>query len=255
MNPLQLITLALKLIGILGVGQTALFEDTNDAFVMLNAMISTWNRKRWLIYALNDFALTADGSLSYSIGPSGRFNVARPDKIEGAYIRRLAPQSGPSTNTIDYPLMSIDSHEDYINISLKSLQSFPSAIFYDSAYPLGNIYVWPIPDSSYEIHILVKETLKQFADLTTNINLPPEYQEALIWNLAARLRPLYQLPPDPTIVAMAKGALSTIRGANAQIPTMSLPAGLSRNSGGSYQNHGVSGNTEGTFTLNETVLG
>jgi hypothetical protein len=60
------------------------------------------------------------------------------------------------------------------------------------------------------------------------MNLPPEYQEALMWNLAARLRPMYGMPPEPTIITQALRSLNVIRNANAQIPRLMLPSTVAR---------------------------
>lgn len=38
----SIINLALKMAGILGVGQTATAEDANDAFTVLNMMLAQW---------------------------------------------------------------------------------------------------------------------------------------------------------------------------------------------------------------------
>jgi hypothetical protein len=62
------------------------------------------------------------------------------------------------------------------------------------------------------------------------MNLPPEYQEALLYNLAARLRPMYGLPPEPTITSMAVTTLNVIRNANAQIPRLTIAPSLTRDS-------------------------
>ncbi len=251
MNPLQIIMLALRICGILGVGQSPLAQDTNDAFTILNTMIAGWNRKRWIVYHLVDVLCQSTGAQSYTVGTGMNFNVTRPDQIETAYVRQ---NYANSNEPVDFPLDILMAHEDYANISLKQLVSFPSLIFYDSGFPYGTLYVYPIASSLFEIHIIVKETLTQFTNLTTLINFPPEYQEALIWNLAARLRPMYQLPPDPTVVGVAKDALGIIRGANSQVPRLSMPAGLTRG-GGAWQSHGTGGIQEGTFTLNQTGLG
>lgn len=254
MTPLNIISLALKVSGVLSIGQSVSAEDENDCFNMLNMMLGQWNRKRWLIPYLIDVAYRADGSQSYSIGIGGQFNLQqRIDQIEYAYIRQLNPTNN-LTGQVDYPLDIIESHEDYASISLKKLISFPSSLFYDSGYPLGNIYVYPIPNSNFEIHIIIKSDLVAFVNLTSQIILPLEYQEPLVWNLAARLRPLFQLPPDPTVVSLAEAGLHTIRAANFQVPRLKMPAGLGRGRSG-WSSHGVGGIVEGIFTLNETVLG
>lgn len=221
---LDLITLALKDAGTLGVGQTPLPEDTNDAFTTLNGMLSLWQKKRWLVYHLVELTKTATGAQSYTVGPGGDFSITyRPDEIDYAFVRQLVP-SVP--NQVDYSVRILNSREDYSRITLKSMGPFPQAVWYDAAFPLGNLYFWPLPSTAYEMHIGVKEALQSFTNLTDSVNLPPEYVEAIRWNLGARLRPMYQLDPDPTITALAQASLDTIRSVNAQIPLLRMPSGL-----------------------------
>jgi hypothetical protein len=222
-TPNDLITLAFKDSGVFGIGQTPNAEDTNDAFNRVNMMLAQWQRKRWLIWHLVDTSLVSTGATSYSVGTGGDFNIPRPDKIESAFFRQinitpLAP---------DYPLEIIQAREDYNRITLKGLTAFPQYVFYDSGYPTGTLYPWPLPQANiYELHITTKAVLSQFTSLSQTIDLPPEYFAAIFYNLCARLRPAYGLAPDPTIVALARDALNVIRMANAQIPRLQMPDGL-----------------------------
>jgi len=221
----DIVMMSLRVSGIIGVGQDPLAEDTNTAFTMLNMMIAQWARKRWVIWHLKDVSKVSTGAQSYTVGTGGDFNTPRPDKIEGAYFRQLTGYP----NQVDFPLELIEAREDYSRISLKTLASFGQYVFYDSAYPLGSLYVWPIPSASiYEIHILVKEPLVAFADLDTAVAFPPEYEEPLYWNLAMRLRPAYQMPADPQVLMAAKASLNTIRVANSQIGRLTMPKALQR---------------------------
>jgi len=226
-TPADLITLALKKAGVLGLGQTPNAEDTNDSFDELNMMLAQWNRKRWLVYHLIDVAKLSTGAMTYTVGPGMDFDTPRPDKIQSAYI----VQQNVGVNPPSFPLEIIESREDYSRITLKNLTAFPNYLFYDSAYPIGVLYPWPIIQQSlYELHIVVKSQLSQFDYLSDQIVLPPEYKAAIVWNLAARLRPNYQMPMDPTVVGLAKDALNTIRSANTQISTLRMPAGLTSGS-------------------------
>ena len=222
MTPADLINLALIDSGVLGQGQTASGEDTNNAFTRLNMMISQWARKRYLLYDLVNVTKVSTGALSYTIGPGMDFNTPRPDRLEnGCFFRQLNAQNGLQ---VDYPLGLIQSQEDYNLIALKSMGTWPAVVFYDSAYPTGTIYVWPVPASGlYEIHLLVKVPLAQFTSLTQDINLPPEYQAAIHYNLCTRLRPAYQLAPDPSVTALAVDSLNVLRNANAQIQSLKMP--------------------------------
>lgn len=221
MTPNTLINLALKMTGVLGVGQTASAEDTNDSFSVLNMMLAQWQRKRWLIWHLVDVSCASTGAVSYTIGTGANFNVARPDRIESGFFRQTITAA---PNQVDYPMTLISSREEYNRIALKQLSTFPEYCFYDSAYPTGTLYFWPVPQASqFEMHLSLKEQLTQFTSLSQTINLPAEYQEAIMYNLAGRLRPMYQLPPDPTITSLAVASLDVVRGANAQIPTLTMP--------------------------------
>lgn len=225
-TPLDIINLALKKSGVLGVGQSALPEDVNDAYTDMNQMIAQWNRKRWMTYHLDDKSVVSTGALSYSIGPGGDINTARPDRVEAAYYRQIVTTTN---NNVDYPLQILESREDYSRITLKNLVSVPQFIFYDAASPLGLLYPYPLMQSGlYELHVIVKSQLAIFTSLTQDITFPPEYEAALMWNLAVRLRPSYQEPPDPSLTAFAIDALNTIRNANAQIPRLVMPGALRR---------------------------
>jgi len=222
----DIINFSLKAAGVLGVGQSALAEDNNDAFTALNGMLSIWQRKRWLIWHLTDNVLTSTGAQSYSVGLGGDFNVMRPDRLEAAFFRQFI---NSTPNQVDYQLEILESREDYNRIVLKTLPSLPRYIFYDADYPWGFVYPWPVPQAGvYQIHLSLKETLSQFTSPNQSIALPPEYEEALWTNLSIRLAPIYQFTVRPEVLGLAKAALATIRGANTQIPRLRMPTYLNR---------------------------
>lgn len=220
----DLITLSLKSAGIVGVGQTAMAEDANDACQMLNDMIAQWQRKRYLVYHLVEQSFTANGAQSYTVGPGGNFNVAeRPSIINAAFARQTV-SSNP--NQIDYPLDILPSRETYAQIALKSLQSFPQWAYYDAGYPTASFFVYPVITGQFDIHIIYPALLQQAVQLSDNITVPPEYREALRYNLTVRLAAGYGLAISPGVAALAKSSLQTMRTANAQIPTMGMPQAL-----------------------------
>lgn len=64
------------------------------------------------------------------------------------------------------------------------------------------------------------------SSLDSKTDMPPEYDEAMHYNLAIRICSMYQVPVNPSSVGLARAALNTIRRANAQVPTMRMPSGL-----------------------------
>lgn len=220
---LDLITLALKNAGVNGVGQAPSAEDTSDCLAALNGMLALWASKRWLVWHLLDLPLQSTGAASYTIGAGMQFNCDRPDRLEAAFVRM-----NPGTaNPVDYPLSIIQSREDWNSVGLKSWSGMPFGVFLDSGYPTGTVYFWPVPSTAYELHLSVKAPLITVTDLTVPLAVPPEYFEALLYNLAARVAIMYQLPQRQDVVALAVAGLATIRASNSQVPVLGMPPALS----------------------------
>ena len=235
---LDIITLALKTANVVGVGQTASAEDVNDSFRLLNMLLAQLQRRRYFVYQLQTTSKQATGAQSNTVGPTGDFNIPRPAKIESAYFRLLT--TGPQP--VDYPLEIIRAQEDYNKIGLKSLNAFPRYAFYDMAFPLGNLFVWPIPNNQYTIFISTMLQLQQFQTVNDTVVLPPEYAAALYWNLVPELWTFYGVTPDPTtearVVKKAAAALDIIEEANAQIPQLAIPSALKSPSAGWFNIYG-----------------
>lgn len=228
-NARDLITLSLKEAGITGVGQPASAEDSNDALTRLNWMIAQWRQKRWMVFRLNTIGFTSTGVLSYTVGPGGNYDTGvnpRPPRVESAFLRQTVP-SFP--NQLDYPLEILTSREDYNRLPLKALNSFPQYIWYDNAFPLGNLFPWPVPEASlYSVFISFMDALLEVNSLNDVLVLPAEYFAALNTNLAVILRDAYDLPPKQVLIARARDALNVIKGANTQIARLTMPDGVTR---------------------------
>ncbi|MCP1173793.1 packaged DNA stabilization gp4 family protein [Ralstonia chuxiongensis] len=218
----DLLTLALKDIGALGIGQSIGPDDTADGLATLNMMLGEWQAERLSVYHLVDTAIPSTGAQSYTVGSGGNFNIQRPVRIEAAYARLNAG----SQSAIDYPVKLIDAREDYANIALKGLTSFPKWAFYDASYPMGNLLYYPVPNASFELHIVTMEVLPQFSAPGATISLPPQYVSAIRYNLGPYLAPSYQIEPLPSLVRRAANAKRIIKRMNAQIQAMKMPRGL-----------------------------
>ena len=231
----DLIQLSLKQAGILGVGQTALAEDINDCFTLLMQMVALYNKNRWLVPALIDISTIGNNQKSNPIGPGQFWNVARPGQVKGAYIIQL---NTGTTTPVSLPVKQIFSYEEYSTITVKDLNSLPDHMFYDGQWPNGNIFFWPIPNNTYECHLLVQQQLgwpiaatnppTANTGLDTPFSLPEEYQEALFYNLSIRISAMYQFPASEETKKLAAASLNTIKTDNTQIPKMRMPIGIRR---------------------------
>lgn len=224
-TPATIIRQALLYNGI-SLAQTLYAEEMYRALEIVNNTLAQWNRKRWLLFQLQDVSFVSTGATTYSIGPWQDVNTPRPDKIEGGYAR-LLPES--ASTTVDFQLGVIESYKDFASIALKTVESFPVAVFLDAGFPNGTVRFWPVPPAGeFELHLVLKVQLTEFVSLQDAVNLPKEYEEALIFTLAGKLRPAMGLPPDPSIAGYEKNAMNTLRQANASVPTQQMPYGFTR---------------------------
>ena len=245
-NVQQLLTNALVDAGVVGIDEAIETPMLNRAFTQLNWLLATWARKRWLVYRIQEYSFVTTGAGNYGVGAGQTVNISpRPDRLMYAFVRLLAgigvqnaafnsdfnadfsTGTGTFTFPVDIPLEIIQSHEDYARVPVKSIGTIPWRIFYDPVWPIGLLFPWPIPQATiYEIHVGFKVVIPRFLNLQQKINLPPEYENAMNWCLAKRLRVSYQMPLEQEISALARDGLNAIRLANMAIPTLSMPTQL-----------------------------
>lgn len=217
---LRLIQLAAKNAGVLGIGQTLQAEDIQDIFDTLNLLINEWSNRRLAVYCLIDVAFQATGAASYTIGSGGDINTPWVKQLEGAEFTQ---------NNVVYPLRIIHSHEDWkMRIALPSLSSFPEYIFLDTTYPLGTLYVWPIPDSTYTVTMQIMQVLQQFVYSNDPFNMPPVYQNALIYELACRICVLFAFPISRELATARGNSIKAMQLANTQIQLLAIDNSLLR---------------------------
>lgn len=228
----DLLNYTLRLSGVLGVGQSPLAQDENDAQTALEMMLKQWQRRRWIVFRLDEIAVPlATNRATYTVGPGGDFDYPiRPGSIEGVFLRQLVGGGPPSSFPVDFPIRIITSRQEWNAIPLKGLRSWPGQIYYDPTLPLGTLYIWPIPiQHLFELHVNPAQDIETFtSDVSADTDefLPGEAEEAIIYNLACRIRVNYRLPPDPAMIALAQSCLNTLRTNNFALRALRMPAEL-----------------------------
>lgn len=226
-TPKDIITLALKTANVIGVGQSPSAEDINDSFNHLNMMLAQWRADRANTYAFVNADVACDGREFYTIGPGGDLDIPWMPKIGSAFISQFYG----TDNRVDYSLNELTAREDYNRIGLKQLKSFPSFFYYDSQFPVGNLFVWPIPDASYHLTVSMWKEIQRFQNASETIILPEFYHSAILWNLTVRLAVAFGVITVPDHQALAKSSFAALKRANAQTQTLQMPAALRKQSG------------------------
>lgn len=172
-----LITRALKAIGTLGRTEVPGATEASDGLDCLNALLDSWSNEKLMSYVTlqRSFTLSVN-TQTYTIGSSGTINTTRPTDITQAFVR--------DSNNLDYP-MRIVPQDIWNNIGDKTITSqIPQILFYSSAFPLGTIYIYPIPLVAYTVYYDSTTLQVDLSTLQTSISLPPGYERAIQLNLA-----------------------------------------------------------------------
>jgi hypothetical protein len=219
---------ALRLIGEKPVAGTLSSDEQTAYLADLNTMMESWSLERLMCYQLlqESRALTASVG-SFTIGSSGTWNTARPTKIVDPCFTR-------DSGDIDYPL-EIISAEAYGTIRQKTSDgSYPSYLFYDSAFvtSLGTIYLYPEPTSGLTLYINSWKQLQTFALISTTVVLPPGYQRAIEFNLAIELAGGF-VNVSAEVAKIAKESKAVIKGLNAPAGILRLDSGATSSRGSS----------------------
>lgn len=200
---------ALRLIGKLASGASPTSDESNDTLTALNAMIDAWRPESGTCYALREETLTlTNGASSKTIGASGDLNTVRPLEIEAAYIL---------DDGISHPVRMITDVQ-YAGISDKtSSGDWPTRANYKAAYPLGVIYLWPVPNATRTMKLLTKVPHSAMA-LSDTLAVPPGWEEALVYNLAIRMAPEFEVAASADVVEIARTTKGAIKRQN--VPNM-----------------------------------
>jgi hypothetical protein len=173
----DLCTLALKEIRSARAGDVPNPNDMADALYFLNEVFDQLNANNRAIYSRSTvtFTLTANHDphtiglatntpdVTVTVGPPSE--IIRANLILGTNIRKP---------------VNIRDEFWWNRIPSKTISSaVPSDLYYNLAWPLGQINLYPIPSTAYQLELLTSVLFTQIADTATSYDLPYGYQAAL----------------------------------------------------------------------------
>lgn len=202
MTPLDIITSAMRLIGVLASGETPEAAEAEDALVIANSMMDAWTAVRTLVFTVNrsgPFNLTP-GQQTYTMGPGGGpFNLTsvRPPKITRMGMMVLTNPLQPLELEVE---MLTDA--EWADIPVKNISSsIPLKCWDDGGFPQRTLSFWCVPTTVVQAVPYVWQALTQFADLFTDYKFPPAYEKAIRYNLAVDLAPEFGVESLNPVVA------------------------------------------------------
>ena len=203
MNARGVIESALRKIRVARAGFDPAAEDVNDAFELLNAMVSSWAGESLLIPYRHREAFTLTAALNpHSIGPGGAIDTVQPMKIEALVL---------NDGAADYDVDVLFTAQEYQKIRVKGLTARPERVWFERGLTTGSLYFDFVPDAAYTGSMLSLKPITRFASLSTDLPVPEQYELALTFNLAVLLAPEYGKEAPGTVQRFAESSLRIIK--------------------------------------------
>lgn len=147
--------------------------------------------------------VTLTGALTGSASAGNAVYVYQTQIIRP--LRVIAARRYQFLSQIDTQMMAL-SRIDYRNMPNKKSTGVITQWFYDpkgGANASGTMHVWPAPsDVTSALKFTWWRPLQDFNTAANNPDIPQEWLDALVWNLAYRMAPEYQCPG--AVYAMVK---------------------------------------------------
>lgn len=159
------------------------------------------------------FTFTTPGNIAYD--SSSGASIPLPVRITNAFTRITVGNGNPMIQGLDYPI-EIITKDKYAAIGLKGISGpWPTALYYDRTFPLGNVYVYPNPSQAGELHYWTDTILSDLANINSPVNLPQGYARAIKTNLGIELAAQNGKAIPPSLAMRAKQAKMAIKALNA----------------------------------------
>jgi hypothetical protein len=188
LNRDQVISSALRKLGVLPSGGTPSAAQVSDATDALQALVKAFQADGMPVWKITSQSFTVvDGTASYTVGPSQTINCPKPLRILQAF---RTPTGGVNT-----PLTVINRY-DFNILPNTGAEGEPVDLYYQPLRTTGTIRLWPIPDNSTtSITFHYHSPYEDMDSASNDFDFPSEWIQALIYNLAWSLAPEYGIPP------------------------------------------------------------
>jgi hypothetical protein len=188
LNRDQVISSALRKLGVLPSGGTPSTAQVNDATDALQALVKAFQADGMPVWKVTTTSFsTVAGTYIYTVGPSQTVNCPKPQRVLQAF---RIPTGKPNI-----PL-NVYTRFDFNNLpQASSITGTPVNLYYQPLRATGTIYLWPIPDSVTTIAIHYTSPYEDMDASANDFDFPSEWIQALIYNLAWSLAPEYGIPP------------------------------------------------------------
>jgi hypothetical protein len=181
LNAGQFITRAMRILGVLPSGNVPTADELEQGIIALNLMLKGMQADGINIYRQTQYSVTVTDNQGTPGNP-----VTISPLILGLEEARWVVQ--PEPNLYERPMM-VYSYIDYQTLpnKLNGSNSGPSIIMFDRQENASNLYLYPPPTMGGTLNFTAARSVLDVTQASDTVDVPVEWQEAIMYNLADRL--------------------------------------------------------------------
>lgn len=177
----DIITDAFRKIGVVAADEPMDADQAASGVRALNRYLGSLQNRGIEFYLDVTVDITLTTAASYPV-------TSTPKRIESARVLK------DGVETVMLEIM----RNDYDTLPVKDTEGFPTQFYYDRTQAGGVIYIWPLlaAPAGEILRMTVEAQVAQAVDINSNIVLPIEWEEAVVYGLADRLADDHDLPAE-----------------------------------------------------------
>lgn len=184
----EICTDALRKARVVAIDEAATADDLQLARRQLNRMLKSWQNDGPNIFLYAAQTVTLTTAASYTMSPVRPLEILTVNYNDG------------SSET---PMQRM-TRQEYESLPVKTSTGTPTCFYYDRQKEAAKIYIWPVLASASG-ETLEVDYVREFADveLADDVDVPGEYYDAVVYNLADRLSDDYGVQ-NPNVTSRAQ---------------------------------------------------
>jgi hypothetical protein len=228
----ELVTDALREIGVLAAGEVASAEDALSGLAALNRLVDQWKTEELNCYKTDRTTWSlVSGTQQYTLGIGGTINIARPVFIDHINFEDTSP-----SKPIEYQMNPL-TDDAWSRIPIHTITApYPTSYYYNPTYPLGTVELWPVPTSATLRGVIYAPvSVTEFSTLSDVVSLPPGYRRMIVKNLAMEMCPSYARPSSPELQSQASDSKAAVKRSNKRLMDMTIETAALGTNAGKYR--------------------
>jgi hypothetical protein len=179
---------ALRKLGVVAQDEAPTADEIQVALRQLDRMLKGWQSRGYMLWTVTSMVVPLTTAASYVLDP------VRPVQIQSIRLRR---------GGIDTPMMEMN-RDDYDSLPQKNSTGLPTQWYYDRQRETGTLYIWPVlaAATGEELRVTYVRELEDVLP-DAEVDVPSEWWDAVVYNLAARLSDDYSVDV-PNVIALAQ---------------------------------------------------